>query len=124
MITPKILRAIYDGHEEYWRQERPDMRKLRLAYNCQYWDKKDAYGQILIETTRAYEFVEGYIASLFTRSPSVVFKADVRGKGDPLKSQLMVNAFLDSIRPQMEDASRLAIISSWFRMTIPTHLSV
>jgi len=110
MITPKILRAIYDGHEEYWRKERPDMRKLRLAYNCQYWDKKDAYGQILIETTRAYEFVEGYIASLFTRSPSVVFKADVRGKGDPLKSQLMVNAFLDSIRPQMEDASRLAII--------------
>lgn len=110
MITSKILRALYDQHEEYWRHERPKMRKLRLAYNNEYWDKFDNSGQILIETTRAYEYVEGYIASLFTRAPSVVFKADVRGRGNPVKSQLMTNAFLDSIRTQLEDASRLALI--------------
>ena len=110
MITAKILQALYEQHEEYWRNERPKMRKLRLAYNCEYWDKRDNYGQILIETTRAYEFIEGYIASLFTRSPAVVFKADVRGRGNPIKAQLMTNAFLDSIRTQLEDASRLALI--------------
>jgi len=110
MIKPKILRALYDQHEEYWRNERPKMRKLRLAYNCEYWNKRENYGQILIETTRAYEYVEGYIASLFTRSPAVVFKADVRGRGNPIKSQLMTNSFLDGIRTQLEDASRLALI--------------
>ena len=47
MIKAKVLRALYDQHQEYWRNERPKMRKLRLAYNNEYWDKYDNSGQIL-----------------------------------------------------------------------------
>ena len=110
MIDAKIARACYAAHEKYWVDRRPEMRRLRSAYLNRYWDKKESPDQVLIETSRAYEFIEGYVASLFARSPAVVIKGDIRGLGNPNKAKALANGFLSHIRQQLEDATRLALI--------------
>lgn len=109
-MKPKIVQALYSRHETYWEDQKSELRKLRAAYMTRYWDKSYAADQVLIETTRAYEYIEGYIASLYARNPSVIVKGDVRGRGDSHKVQALSNAFLDKIRTQIEDVSRLALI--------------
>ena len=104
------FREIYDSHNAYWDTERREMRKLRNAYANRYWDKAIEPEQVLIEVSRAYEYVEGYVASLFSRNPAVVVKADLRGKGTPQKVQSICNEFLTTVRTQLEDATRLALI--------------
>tara|TARA_R110002012_G_scaffold21571_6_gene75162 strand:- start:2341 stop:4020 length:1680 start_codon:yes stop_codon:yes gene_type:complete len=110
MISPKIVESHYEDHKKYWTQRRPELRRLRAAYMCRYWDKLHTPDQILIETSRAYEFIEGYVASLFARSPAIVAKGDLRGKGDPAKVQALVNNYLGGIRNQLEDSTRLGLI--------------
>ena len=109
-MKAKIAEALYRRHEAYWDDQKAELRKLRAAYMTRYWDKEYAPDQVLIETTRAYEYIEGYIASLYARNPSVIVKGDVRGRGDSQKVQALSNAFLDKIRTQIEDVSRLALI--------------
>ena len=109
-MKAKVAEALFRRHEVYWDKQKKELRKLRSAYMTRYWDQDYAPDQVLIETTRAYEYIEGYIASLYARNPSVVVKGDVRGRGDPNKAQAMANSFLDNIRTQIEDVSRLALI--------------
>lgn len=109
-MKPKIAEALFRRHEQYWDKQKKELRKLRAAYMTRYWDRDYAPDQVLIETTRAYEYIEGYIASLYSRNPAVIVKGDVRGRGEPSKAQAMSNAFLDNIRTQIEDVSRLALI--------------
>tara|TARA_R100001460_G_scaffold106347_1_gene153783 strand:- start:1835 stop:3520 length:1686 start_codon:yes stop_codon:yes gene_type:complete len=109
-MKAKIAEALFRKHEQYWDEQKAELRKLRAAYMTRYWDKDYAPDQILIETTRAYEYIEGYIASLYARNPSVIVKGDVRGRGDSQKVQALSNAFLDKVRTQIEDVSRLALI--------------
>lgn len=109
-MKPKIAEQLYRRHNEYWSKQRSELRKLRSSYMTRYWEQEPDSNEILIETTRAYEFIEGYIASLYSRNPSVVVKGDVRGRGDANKVQAMCNSFLDNTRTQIEDVSRLALI--------------
>ena len=109
-MKPRTVEALFRRHETYWDKQKRELRRLRSAYMTRYWDQDYAPDQVLIETTRAYEYIEGYIASLYSRNPSVVVKGDVRGKGSPHKAQALANAFLDNVRTQIEDVSRLALI--------------
>ena len=109
-MKPRIVEMYYRNHSKYWDEARSELRQLRAAYMTRYWNKLEAPQQVVIETSRAYEFVEGYIASLFARSPSVVVQSDVRGEGNAQIVQTLCNNFLDNIRTQLEDASRLALI--------------
>ena len=36
MITPPIARKLFEQHEEYWNDKRPEMRRLRNAYLMRY----------------------------------------------------------------------------------------
>jgi hypothetical protein len=109
-MKPRIVEMYYRNHSKYWDEARSELRQLRAAYMTRYWNKLEAPQQVVIETSRAYEFVEGYIASLFARSPSVVVQSDVRGEGNAQIVQTLCNNFMDNIRTQLEDASRLALI--------------
>jgi hypothetical protein len=114
MITPEMARRIYDNHEMYWRDRRPEMRRLRNAYLMRYWQRNMSYdANLLIETSRAYELIESFVASLFVRNPSVVVKADIRGNGDPELTQEVVNTWLIDARREIEDAMRQALIYPW-----------
>jgi hypothetical protein len=109
-MKPRIVEMYYRNHSKYWDEARSELRQLRAAYMTRYWNKLEAPQQVVIETSRAYEFVEGYIASLFARSPSVIVQSDVRGEGNAQIVQTLCNNFMDNIRTQLEDASRLALI--------------
>jgi hypothetical protein len=114
MITPKVARQLYDAHCRYWDDRRPEMRRLRNAYLMRYWKRNPDYDDsLLIETSRAYELVESYVASLFVRDPSVVVKPDIRGNGNAELTQEIANNWLVSTRRQIEDGMRLALIYPW-----------
>jgi len=110
-ITPDVWCAVMREHDEYWAKLQPDLRRYMLAYECSYWDRSNLRRQdLVIETSRGYEFVEGYIASLFSKNPAVVTKPDPRGNGNARVVQGLSNQFLGRVRTIVEDASRLALI--------------
>ena len=119
MITPKLARTIYESHNYYWDERRPEMRRLRNAYLMRYWQRSIAYDDsLLIETSRAYELIESYVASLFVRDPSVVVKPDLRGAGDPTITEEVANYWLLNTRREIEDALRMALIYPWAGMKL------
>ena len=126
MMDIKQFRELYDTHNAYWDAERREMRQLRNAYSNRYWDKAIQPDQVLIEVPRAYEYIEGYVASLFARNPAVVVKADLRGAGTPSKVQAICNEFLNHVRTQLEDATRLALIypCSYLKLSFNTNSDV
>lgn len=119
MITPKLARTIYEDHEAYWNDRRVEMRRLRNAYLMRYWQRSSTYdNSLLIETSRAYELIESYIASLFVRDPAVVVKPDLRGRGDPTLTEEVGNNWLGQTRRELEDTLRLALIYPWAAMKL------
>ena len=48
MITAKITREIYEQHERYWNDRRPEMRRLRNAYLMRYWQRNMSYDANLL----------------------------------------------------------------------------
>ena len=124
-MKPKIIAEHYRRHENYWDQKQPEMRQLYLAYMTRYWNKEASIdlteAENLIETSRAYEFVEGYIASLFARSPSVLVKEDMRGDGNPEIAKAICNKCLPRILKALGQTSRRGIIYDCaFIKLIPT----
>ena len=119
MITPSVARKIYEDHERYWNDRRPEMRRLRNAYLMRYWQRNISYdANLLIETSRAYELIESFVASLFVRDPAVVVKPDLRGAGDPRLTEEVANNWLLHTRREIEDALRLSLIYPWAAMKL------
>lgn len=110
MMKAADVRSIYDAHCQYWRDLRPAMRKLRNLYMMHFWDREDQEQQITVETSRGYELIESFVASLFTRDPSVVVTPDLRGRGDAEVTQAVCNDFLSRSRDAIEQATRLGLI--------------
>lgn len=110
MMKPYEVRAIYDDHCRYWRDLRPEMRKLRNLYMMRFWDRTEQQQQITVETSRGYELIESFVASLFTRDPSVVVTPDLRGRGDSVVTQAVCNDFLSRSRDAVEQATRLGLV--------------
>jgi len=100
---------VYDAHDRRWEERRPEMRRLRNAYLMRYWDKRET-DQLLIETSRGYELIESYVASLFVKDPAVVVQPDIRGAGNPEVAQEVANVWLHTVRAVLENALRLALI--------------
>ena len=124
MITPKIAEQLYADHKKYWDERRPSMRRLRNAYLMRYWQRNMTLdNNLLIETSRAYELIESYLASLFIRDPSVVVKADLRGEGDPELTEEMANNWLLHCRREIEDTLRLSLIYPWAAMKLSSTAS-
>ena len=110
MMKPHDVRAIYEAHCKYWYDLRPEMRKLRNLYMMRFWRREEQQQQITVETSRGYELIESYVASLFTRDPSVVVTPDLRGRGDEQVTQAVSNDFLSRSRDAVEQATRLGLI--------------
>ena len=58
-MKAKVAESLFRRHEQYWDKQKKELRKLRAAYMTRYWDNDYAPDQILIETTRAYEYIAG-----------------------------------------------------------------
>ena len=108
----KFIRSIFTDHKDFWKQQAGDLKRYKNAYESKFW-KEEVYDTTIIrvETADAYGFIESYISSLFSKSPSVVVGADIAATGgDPKLAQAAANRFLYNQREQFEIASRLALI--------------
>lgn len=110
-LKPTEFASIFDRHESYWDERRAEMRRMRHAYLMRFWKREGDFDrELLVETSRAYELVESYVASLFVRDPSVVVKPDIHGHGKPKVSEAVVNRWLRQWRDAIEDGLRLSLI--------------
>lgn len=110
--TIHLIQTVLAEHTNFYDDCRGELRKYRDAYESKFWDSNlydDA--MIRVETADAFSYVEGFIASLFSRQPAVVVAKDSASlTGDAQLSQALVNRFLFEKREQIEIASRLALI--------------
>lgn len=115
----QFIRAVVSDHEALWRQRMPDMRKYKRAYETRFYEGSDyPEDQIRVETSDGYAYIEGYIASLFSKAPAVEVGADLKPAGNPKIVQNLCNRFLYDQHHVIEEASRLALIypHAFFKM--------
>jgi hypothetical protein len=110
--TINLIRTLLTEHEDYWDECRPEMKKYRNVYENKFWqDNYNNDSMIRIETADCFSYVEGFIASLFSRQPAIAVGKDPSYTGgNPQLAQEVVNRFLFDQREQLELASRLALI--------------
>jgi len=107
-----FVHIVYSEHKDYWRQKAGELKRYKDAYETKFWQSEE-YDQTMIrvETSDAFAYIEGFIASLFTRTPAVVIGHDIAATGGDAKmAQAASNRFLYNQREQLEIASRLALI--------------
>jgi len=107
-----FIQIVYSEHKNYWQEKAAELKRYKDSYETKFWES-EAYDNtmIRIETSDAFSYVEGFIASLFTKTPSVVIGDDIAATGGDAKlAQATANRFLYTQREQLEIASRLALI--------------
>lgn len=101
-------------HNAKWEAVYPDYQRNMALYRTKFWRREQLKPtDLVVETSRAYEFVEGIHAALFLRDPAVeVAQAEAGGAGDPAKARAVVNAWLadPEILEAAEDAALMALI--------------
>jgi len=108
-----FIRTILSQHDSVWDERQSDMRKYKAAYMTEFYKERaafDASAQLRVETSDAYAYIEGYIASLFSKSPAIEVGGDIQGKGNKKLVKEVSNRFLFAQKNQLELASRLALI--------------
>ena len=108
----KFIRIIFVDHKDYWRQQAGSLKRYKNAYESKFWQEEQYDSTMIrVETADAYSYIESYISSLFSKTPSVVIGADIAATGgDPKLAQAAANRFLYNQREQLEIATRLALI--------------
>jgi len=107
-----FIQICYGEHKEFWRQKAGELKRYKDAYETKFWESESYDSTMIrIETADAFGYIEGFIASLFTKTPSVIVGDDIAATGGDAKlAQAVSNRFLYTQREQLEIASRLALI--------------
>jgi len=108
-----FLRAALAAHENYWEALRPTMGLYRRAYLTRFWEgRKDVLDEscIRVETSDGYATIESLMGSLFTKYPGVEVAPDPTGAGSVEVTKTLSNEFLTTVRAQVENAGRMALI--------------
>lgn len=109
----ELISSIYAAHNKYWEGARPDLERYRDIYNLNFFRttgiSKDS--TLDIQVADANSFVEGYIASLFSKAPAVRMAKDIKAsKGNDKVAEGIVNRFLFDQQEVFTRAARLALI--------------
>lgn len=115
MLTPLQVQEIVKIHDNYWNDRRSRMRELRNIYMTDFWgqdrlNKRYVDTVLRTEVPKAYAVVESFLGSLYAKAPSVVVTPDLRARGNPQVAAATANTYLNGVRSQIEDATRLALI--------------
>jgi hypothetical protein len=113
MLEPQDVRQILEVHDRYFDAIKDDMRLWKRLYMTKFWDpssQRAIDGVLRTQLPKAYKVVESYIGSLYSKDPSVRVEADLRDRGNPEVAAAVANQYLGSVREQLEDATRLALI--------------
>ncbi len=107
-----LIRTVLDEHNDFYDQQRAELKRYRDVYENRFWQSEYMDDTMVrVETADCFSYVEGFIASLFSRNPAVVVAKDTSIiEGNPLMAQEVINRFLFDKREQLEIASRLALI--------------
>ena len=107
-----FIKIIYAEHKSYWQDKAAELKRYKDAYETKFWASEQFdNAMIRVETSDAFSYIEGFIASLFTKTPAVVIGDDIAATGGDSKlAQAVSNRFLYTQREQLEIASRLALI--------------
>jgi hypothetical protein len=105
-----LVKEIYAEHQKYWDEQRPSMKRLNDVYMMRFWDDMDN-PDAMVQVADARTQVESYIASLFSKAPSVVVGGDPQAsKGSNKHAEVVINRFLEDEAETMTTACRLALI--------------
>ena len=118
--TINFIQAVLREHQDYWDTKVSELKKYRDAYSNQFWRNEQFNDNMIrVETADAYAYVEGYIASLFSKAPAVEIGADDASTGDAEAAKTIVNRFLYNQREHFEDGSRMALIfpNAFFKLS-------
>ena len=99
-----------------------ELKKYKDAYSNKFWRNEQFDDTMIrVETSDAYSYIEGYIASLFSRAPAIEIGSDEAIPGDPKLAKAVANRFLYNQRTHFEDGSRMALIfnNSFFKLSPP-----
>jgi len=118
----KMVRLLHNEHVDYWKSKSSEMRKYSDVYQTKFWRSSASSANdsmIRVETPDGYVFIEGYIASLFSKAPAVVIGADIAAStGNPDAAQAIANRWLFEKREPIVMASRLALIYDYSALKI------
>tara|TARA_R110000751_G_scaffold191833_4_gene297468 strand:- start:342 stop:1985 length:1644 start_codon:yes stop_codon:yes gene_type:complete len=110
----QLIKAVLAQNKDRWSKSKTRLRRLRALYGTRFWaehaDQLFGEDAIKVETADAYSFVESFVASLYTRAPSVEVAHDASSTGNPAMTKECVNSFLHRQREEQERATRLALI--------------
>ena len=108
----KFCQIIFTEHKNYWKDKSAELKKYKLAYETKFWKSQEFDNSMIrVETADTFAYVEGFISSLFSKTPAVVIGKDIAATGgDAALAQAASNRFLYNQREQLEIASRLALI--------------
>ena len=112
MLTPAHVAEIVAGHDLYWTNRREELREYRRLYMTDFWNKQEisVEGVLRTEVPKAYAVVESYLGSLYAKNPAVFVQPDLRARGNAEVAEATANLYLLTVREQLEDATRLALI--------------
>ena len=106
-----LVRAIYVNHKSYWKNKASLMRKLKNTYETKmFTDITFDPTNLRVEVADGYAFIEGFIASLFSKFPAVEVGRDSVRKGNDKVVKALANRWLYDQRQVIENASRLSLI--------------
>jgi len=127
----KLIESIYSSHKTYWEQARPDLERYRDIYNIDFFHSEGfrKNDDLSIQVADANSFVEGYIASLFSKAPAVRAVQDIKANtGNEAVAEAIANRFLFNQQETLTRAARLSLIfpMSFFKIlpAAKTHSSV
>lgn len=112
--TSNLVRSILEDHNEFWNDRRPMLKRYRETYMTRWWNNADRQRpddtMVRVEVAEGYSFIETYIASLFTRAPSVEVVAEDVTPDEQRLIRWIANRWLVEQRNAIENGSKLALI--------------
>ena len=116
-----LIRTVLDEHNHFYDQMKSELKRYRDVYENRFWQSEYMDDTMVrVETADCFSYVEGFIASLFSRNPAVVVGKDTSNlSANPEMAEAIINRFLFDKREQLEIASRLALIypSSFLKLS-------
>jgi len=108
------IQEIIEVSNTYYQSKRTKFSNLTKAYTQELFDSTTiSWGsseQIIIEPPAGYSFVEGYMASLFSKAPAVIVGQGPTADGDKEVVEAVCNSFLYDKSEALERLMRYAII--------------
>jgi len=124
------IQFLVSHSRDYWDKQRLRMAAYTEAYKSNmFGGNDDPYKNsnfISVETADAYAYIEGFIASLYSKAPAVSVGADAQNKGDPEVAEAVVNRFLFDKIDIVEQALRYSLLYpySFFKLGLVERDSV